>query len=65
MLKNKIQTLVTRENLGDRGNFEIIYDSNAADILGGLEACPYLGKCGTYTGDCQNLTNCGTYTDAA
>jgi len=60
MLKKKIQSLVSKGKLGEQGNFEIIYDSNASKITGGLEACPYLSKCGQYSGDCINLTSCGT-----
>lgn len=67
MLKKKIQSLVISKNLGEQSNFEIIHDANASQISGGTEdtaSCPYLNKCGTYSGDCTNLLSCGTYTDA-
>jgi len=62
MLKNRIQALVLKENLG-QNQFEIIYDSNAAKIVGGVKSCPALTECTTYTGDCPVLISCGTYTD--
>jgi len=64
MLKSKIKALVTKENLNVESGFEIIYDSNAAKIMGGVEACPALSSCNTYTGDCPSLVMCGTYTDS-
>ena len=42
MLKKKIQSLVAQGNLGEQSNFEIIHDSSAAQILGGLGTCPKL-----------------------
>jgi len=62
MLKNKIQALVTKENLG-QNDFEIIYDSNAAKVMGGVQSCPELSSCNTFTGDCPTLKICGTYSD--
>ncbi|WEA03862.1 hypothetical protein [Mucilaginibacter sp. SJ] len=64
MLKKKLQSLVAKNNLGAQNNFEIIHDQNAAQIIGGVLACPMLSTCGTYTGDCPNLTQCGTYSDS-
>lgn len=65
MLKKKIQSLVAEEKLGNEGNFQIIYDSNAVNVIGGgVEACPRLSNCDNFTGDCQALSTCGVYKDA-
>jgi hypothetical protein len=61
MLKNKLKDLVERNNLAGQGNFEIIQDSQAADIFGG-GTCTKLTSCGTFTGACPNLTSCTSYT---
>jgi hypothetical protein len=61
MLKKKVMSLVEKNKLGEAGNFEVITDSSAAQLVGGLLSCPSLSTCGTYNGDCSNLTACGTY----
>jgi len=62
MLRNKLQSLVTRQNLGEGNNFEIINDQNALSILGGVGTCEKLTSCGTFIGGCPNLTSCTNYT---
>jgi hypothetical protein len=62
MLKNKLKALVDKQHLTGETNFEIIHDSNALSIIGGVSTCPRLQSCTTYSGDCPNLTTCGTYT---
>jgi hypothetical protein len=64
MLKKKLHSLVTSRSLSEIGNFEIIHDSNATQIMGGENACPMLSNCGNYKGDCPNLTTCGTYSSS-
>jgi hypothetical protein len=61
MLKNKLKTLVELNGLSKRESFEVILDSQAAEILGG-GTCQSLSSCGEFKGSCPNLTSCGTYT---
>jgi hypothetical protein len=61
MFKKKIHLLVERNKLNDTTGFEIISDSGAATLVGGLSACGVLQKCATYSGDCPSLLSCGNY----
>jgi hypothetical protein len=65
MLKQKIQSLVAKNNLGGQSSFEVIRDQHAIQIIGGVVSCPSLNSCNTYTGDCPSLVQCGTYTDGS
>lgn len=58
MLKKKLQTLVTEKNLSVQKHFEVVSDSSAAEILGGVQDCPKLQTCGQFSGNCPNLTLC-------
>jgi len=61
MLKKKLQSLVSKGNLDQLSNFEIIHDAAAMQITGGEEPCPNLTSCQSFTGACSHLTTCGTY----
>ena len=61
MLKKKMQHLAKAKNLSDQSKFEVINDSSASEVLGGVRDCPNLVACGTFDGTCPNLSSCGTY----
>ena len=62
MLKKKMQKLASENNLPAQNKFEIVNDSSAAEIFGGAaQDCPKLQSCGTFTGDCPNLSLCQRY----
>lgn len=62
MLKKKMQSLVREKNLAQQ-KFEVVSDSSASRVLGGLiKDCDKLVKCGTFEGNCPNLTTCTTFT---
>ncbi|QJD96255.1 hypothetical protein HH214_10460 [Mucilaginibacter robiniae] len=63
MLNKKIHSLVLQRKLGQFEDFEIIYDSSASTVVGGLAACDKLSDCGTFTGSCDSLNKCGTFTE--
>jgi hypothetical protein len=63
MLKKKMQLLALEKKSSAVGQFEIISDADAAEVLGGNDppVCGNLTSCGSYKGDCSKLQSCGTY----
>jgi len=65
MLKKKMQVLAKGKNLSSQSKFEIISDSSASQLLGGVNSvvdCPKLVNCGTFEGTCANLAVCNRFT---
>lgn len=60
MLKGKLKDLVSRKDVGRDSSFEILSDHQASFVLGGAD-CTKLAVCGTYIGQCSELSACNRF----
>ncbi len=55
MFKSKFKEVMKRS-----GGFEVIKEADALSVQGG-GSCKVLTSCGTFSGDCLNLSSCTSY----
>ncbi len=55
MFKSKFKEVMKRSE-----GFEVIKDASAVSVQGGGD-CSMLVNCGTFSGDCDNLSSCTSY----